>query len=268
MANLFNFPEPQPLQTLDEKVKAAVSFLKRAEKLALKMQPAHGFWLAFSGGKDSSVILELAKMAGVKYTAYYNVTTIDPPELVRFVIEKHPEVVRLRPKQTFFQLIKARKILPIRTARFCCQVLKEKAAAGFCCITGVRKSESIRRAKQAAEIKVFKRREVVKKSIDDAEKTQFQCVGGKDRVTISPILEWTDEDVWAFIHKYNVPYCKLYNEGFSRLGCLFCPMSRERERERCTRVITNYSKKRSSKSRSANSARLMICWIGGSVTNQ
>ena len=65
------------------------------------MQPDHGFWLSFSGGKDSVVILELAKMAGVKFTAYYSVTTIDPPELVRFIIEEHPEVKRILPKKTF-----------------------------------------------------------------------------------------------------------------------------------------------------------------------
>ena len=231
MPNLFNYPETQP-QSLDEKIKAAVEFLQKAEKLALKMQPSHGFWLAFSGGKDSCVILELARMAGVKFTAYYNVTTIDPPELVRFIIEKHPEVVRLHPKKTFFRLIKERGILPIRQRRFCCEVLKENSAAGYCTIVGVRKAESVRRARQAAEIKVFKKKEVITKSLDDARATKFDCVGGKDRVTISPILEWTDNDVWDFIRKFNVPYCSLYDEGFSRLGCLFCPMSRERERER------------------------------------
>ena len=110
--------------------------------------------------------------------------------------------------------------------------MKENSAAGYCTIVGVRKAESVRRARQAAEIKVFKKKEVITKSLDDARATKFDCVGGKDRVTISPILEWTDNDIWDFIHKYKVPYCKLYDEGFSRLGCLFCPMSKERERER------------------------------------
>ena len=270
MANLFDFPEIIRPKTLAEKIAAAVDYLKRAEKLALKMQPDHGFCLAFSGGKDSCVILELAKMAGVKFTAYYNITTIDPPELVRFIIEKHPEVVRLRPTKTFFQIIREKGILPIRQWRFCCETLKEKTAAGYCTIIGVRKSESVRRARQAAELKVFKSKQVITKDIGTAEKTNFDCVDGKDRVTVSPILEWSDNDVWNFIHKYNVPYCTLYDEGFKRLGCLFCPMSRERERERERgfRDIIRYSKKRLSKFRLANFARRRICLTGGLVLSQ
>lgn len=50
------------------------------------------YWLAFSGGKDSCVILELAKMSGVNFEAHYSVTSVDPPELVRFIKKQHPEV--------------------------------------------------------------------------------------------------------------------------------------------------------------------------------
>ena len=42
-----------------------------------------GYWLAFSGGKDSIVLHRLAEMAGVKFDAHYGLTTIDPPELVQ-----------------------------------------------------------------------------------------------------------------------------------------------------------------------------------------
>ena len=45
------------------------------------------------------------------------------------------------------------------------------------------------------------------------------------KTIINPIINWEDEDVWEFIHKYDVPYCKLYDEGFHRLGCIGCPMS-------------------------------------------
>ena len=55
-------------------------------------EPPEGYYIAFSGGKDSVVIKALADMAGVKYDAHYNVTSVDPPELVRFVKEQHPDV--------------------------------------------------------------------------------------------------------------------------------------------------------------------------------
>lgn len=40
---------------------------------------------------------------------------------------------------------------------------------------------------------------------------------------LHPIIDWKDEDVWEYIKTYNVPYCKLYDEGKKRLGCTMCP---------------------------------------------
>jgi len=55
----------------------------------------------FSGGKDSVVIKELAKMAGVNVRWSYTQTTIDPPELVVFLRRAHPDVRWIRPKHGF-----------------------------------------------------------------------------------------------------------------------------------------------------------------------
>lgn len=210
------------------------------------MQPEHGFWLCYSGGKDSDVILQLAKMAGVKFHAYYNITTIDPPELVRYIMEKHPEVTRLQPKKTFLQLIKQKKILPTRNTRFCCEYLKERTAAGYCTITGVRASESQRRAKQASLVKVQNKKGTIKKDFDQMQETQFQCIDGKDKVLINPIMDWTEKDVWDFIKSQKLEYCKLYDEGFTRIGCLFCPYAyykkRIKERLRYPKFYNNLLK--------------------------
>ena len=72
-------------QPLERKISNAIGLLKAHE-------PPDGYYLAYSGGKDSGFILELAKMAGVKFEAWYNCVTIDPPELIHFIKRKHPEV--------------------------------------------------------------------------------------------------------------------------------------------------------------------------------
>lgn len=60
-----------------DKVQTAIERLKVFE-------PEEGYYLAFSGGKDSVVVKALADMAEIKYDTHYNVTSIDPPELVQY----------------------------------------------------------------------------------------------------------------------------------------------------------------------------------------
>jgi phosphoadenosine phosphosulfate reductase len=88
----------------------AIERLQEFEAAALHMSP-EGFWLGFSGGKDSVVILDLAKRAGVKFQAYYNVTTVDPPQLVRF-IRTFPDVRWNLPELSMAALIRREKTPP------------------------------------------------------------------------------------------------------------------------------------------------------------
>jgi 3''-phosphoadenosine 5''-phosphosulfate sulfotransferase (PAPS reductase)/FAD synthetase and related enzymes len=105
-------------------VKRAIERIKRAEALSLKYS-ADGFFVAFSGGKDSQCVYHLCKMAGVKFTATYAVTTVDSPELVKFIKTNYPDVELKRPERTFYQLIIDKMMLPTRVKRFCCAKLKE-----------------------------------------------------------------------------------------------------------------------------------------------
>ena len=166
-----------------------------------EFEPAEGYYLAFSGGKDSVCLLRLAELAGVQFDAHYSVTTIDPPELTRFIRREYPQVEWEMPRECFFTLCE-RKGPPTRWGRWCCDHLKENGGEGRRVLTGVRAAESTRRSKYGIIRKCF--------------------AHGKELV--SPMLAWTDADVWAFIRAERLPYCSLYDEGFKRLGCILCPM--------------------------------------------
>ena len=122
---------------------------KESEALDLLRQhePPEGYYVAYSGGKDSTVILDLVRRSGVKYDAHYNVTTADPPELV-YHIRRQPEVICDRPTMSMWELIPKMGIPPTRMTRYCCAVLKERAAHGRTVITGVRAAESVSRRKR------------------------------------------------------------------------------------------------------------------------
>ena len=188
-----------------DKVERAIELLKMYQP---KDRPYYG---CFSGGKDSCVIKEIARLGDINVVWHYNVTTIDPPELVRFIKHEHPDVVFEKPKEAFFQMAEKRGF-PLRKARWCCEEYKErKAPSGSVLIMGVRKAESPRRSVQWKDLQIH-------------TKTH--------QYIVSPILNWTDNDVWEFIvHQLNGNVCKLYYDGFIRLGCIGCPMSVNRKKE-------------------------------------
>ena len=126
-------------EELQIKINRAIKLLQSAAAKAAEVgQPLE---LCYSGGKDSDVILELAKMSGIKYRAIYKCTTIDPPGTIKHAIDNGAEIVR--PEETFFQLIR-RKGLPSRLVRFCCQILKEYKILDYA-VVGIRRSESKKR---------------------------------------------------------------------------------------------------------------------------
>lgn len=142
--------------TLQDKINKSIELIRRGEKLALALNPTDGYFVGFSGGKDSQALLQLVKMAGVRYKAYYSVTTNDPPANMYFIREHYPDVTFLHPKRNFFKLVE-RKGLPTMVHRFCCQELKEGAGVGCAVLTGVRGEESKKRA-QYPDVKVYSRR--------------------------------------------------------------------------------------------------------------
>lgn len=213
------------------KIDTAIQTIQKAESLALKYQD-YGFHLAFSGGKDSQVIYELCKMAGVKFRPVMQVTTLDPPELMKFVRKNYPDVFMERPEINFYKLIVKKKMLPLRQSRYCCQYLKEQSGAGTVTIIGIRRAESNRRAMRN-ELETSDRKysnTLDQFNIDN--KNQVLCIKGKDKILLSPIINWTNLDVWGFIRGNKLEYCELYDKGYHRIGCMFCPIASAKSKQR------------------------------------
>lgn len=219
---------------------------------AFEPRNGEGYHLAFSGGKDSVVLKALADMAGVKYRAVYRVTSVDPPELVQFIKRQHPDVIREIPKDTdgkpitMWSLIPQKLMPPTRLVRYCCAKLKESSGYGYMTLTGVRWAESVNRKKNQGVVTVMSKIHglaedenftetrqggVVLVNDNDESRRMIESCYKRHKTTLNPIIDWTDDDVWTFIRQHNIPYCSLYDEGWTRLGCIGCPMARKSGRE-------------------------------------
>lgn len=234
----------------DDKLAHSIKLLRKGESMALRFYPK-GYYLAFSGGKDSQALYHLAKMADVKFEAHYAITTLDPPELVRFIRTNYPDVICDRPDLTFWKLCIKKRALPTMNMRFCCAVLKETKGAGTVTLTGVRQKESSRRAKRKEAETVTSRQhnkfsgtyEQLDQFTRTKENEGISCVNGKDKIVINPLIEWTEADVWYFLDNViKVPHCKLYDQGWTRLGCLFCPMASKKDIIRQSKLYPKYKK--------------------------
>ena len=221
-------------ESLRRKIAYSIDLLRKAEKMALRLDPENGFWLAFSGGKDSQALYHVALMAGVRFKAHMYLTSVDPPEVIRFVKTQYPNVEIIKPRMSIFEMAKRKHILPTHRLRWCCAEYKETNGVGKVTLIGIRKEESARRAKReeiSTEIK-GKRSEETFDQWSEHEEKMVTCVGGKDKILVSPIIYWTERDVWEFLNENGIPHCELYDQGYTCIGCICCPMSRYRQKIR------------------------------------
>lgn len=214
--------------SLQSKIKTSIETIQKAAKLA-QNYTGKPLVVAFSGGKDSQTVYHLTEAAGVDFEAVYSATTIDPPEVVRFIREHYPSVRFHVPTMSFWKLVEKTRMLPSRRMRYCCSVLKEATHQGRVTLTGVRREESAKRAnRQVLDINKKPRQF---DEFERSDKIDVQCFGnGKEKITVNPILDWTETDVWQYLDNVvNVRHCELYDQGRHRVGCLFCPMKARKE---------------------------------------
>lgn len=210
-----------------DKVQIAIDRLRTFE-------PPEGYFLAFSGGKDSQTVYHLCQEAGVKFDAHYSLTTVDPPEVIYFMREHYPDVVVERPGITMWDLIVKKGMPPTRMARYCCDYFKERAGRGRIVVTGVRWAESSRRKNGWGVLELnshSKGRVKLMNDNDEARQMLESCVM-KSMHTLNPIIDWTEDDVWEYLNTRGVPHCCLYDEGYSRIGCIGCPLAGAKQMRR------------------------------------
>ena len=223
---------------LREKERVAIERLKAFE-------PEDGYFLAYSGGKDSDCIKILAHLAGVRFEAVHNLTTVDAPETVQYV-KAQPDVRINRSYDrdgnpvTMWNLIVRKGTPPLRVSRYCCSELKEPGGTCKIVVTGVRWAESTRRKQSAdvvrfigkpkgtqkiaeelgADYRTTRQGGIILNDDNDINRRMVEHCYRTRKTMVNPIADWTDEDVWEFLNHYGCKSNPLYECGFKRIGCI------------------------------------------------
>ena len=235
----------------EKKVEVAYERFRWAEKEAERLFDMP-LVVQYSGGKDSDVILQLAKESGVPFRVTHNLTTADPPDNVYYIrrvfARLREEGIDCRinvPKRSLWKIMRETLVIPSRIMRVCCSELKErKMPDAPYIVTGVRWAESAgRRAKSGiamvhtefAHTRGWEEKAAATAGLlttDDASSRRLfeQCQMRGVRV-LNPIIDWSDDDVWAYLHSREIDGNPLYKEGWTRIGCVGCPLAGRRARE-------------------------------------
>lgn len=229
-----------------DKEQLAIARLQDAARLS-EHRYKKPLMITYSGGKDSQVLVALAERAGINFEVVNSHTTADAPETVYFIRDRFKELEERGIKCTIIMptykgkpvsmwtLIPQKLVPPTRIMRYCCAVLKETTGHNRFIATGVRWAESTQR-KLNRGIMEINHRDKEKRIVmmaDNSEKRQlFETCALKGKMTVNPIVYWSDEDVWDYMNAEHLPVNPLYCEGQKRVGCVGCPMAGKGGRQR------------------------------------
>ena len=225
--------------------KTATERLKAASDMSVRLykQP---LVITYSGGKDSDVLLHLAEASGIPFEVLHSLTTADAPQTVYHVrdtfhrlenkgikctVDKHvqPDGSRI----TMWNLI-VKQGVPTRLQRFCCRYLKETGGRDRFIATGVRWDESAARKKNRGALEVItskKDNSLILSNDNSEDRRLFESCQLKGKRVVNPIVDWKTDDVLDYIESEHICMNPLYGCGFSRVGCIGCPMAWKAGRE-------------------------------------
>lgn len=238
---------------LEDKVKEAEQVLKLAADMS-KAYYNKPLIVSYSGGKDSDVMLDIAKrcLDPDTFEVVNNHTTVDAPETVYHIRKVfadcetrgiHTEVLRpeFRGERTsMWKLIELNGVPPTRLARYCCRILKERTIPDRMIAIGVREAESVGRqgkdsfairgkTKEDAEYRSLQHTYAMFKLDQMGKEDAYECVfiqacKANKSTIVNPIYHFTDSEIWEYVRTYNVPMNPLYQRGYKRVGCIGCPL--------------------------------------------
>ena len=177
-------------------------------------------FISFSGGKDSTVVADLVKRAlgNSRILHLYGDTTLEFPMTEQYVAEYKKEnpgtfMLSSRNKEMNFEDLCEMLGPPSRVMRWCCTVFKtgainEKIEALFKKHTKIIAFQGIRHSESASRSKY--------------ERTSTNSKIAK-QITLCPIIDWYDIDVWLYILTRDILFNFAYRLGYARVGCYCCP---------------------------------------------
>ena len=203
--------------------------------------------VTYSGGKDSQVLVALAERAGINFEVVNSHTTADAPETVYFIrrqfyeMEQRSIKCHIEPPKykglpvSMWTLIPQKGMPPTRLARYCCAVLKENTGRNRFIATGVRWAESVNRKQNRGVMELNhhdKDKRIVLMSDNDEKRQLFETCNLKGKMTVNPVIDWANNDIWDYTYSEHLPINPLYIEGWERVGCIGCPMAGRCGRQR------------------------------------